>query len=669
MGWSSQYFTTIIIEGNTPGAGLFIYNGAPAAGTLIGSWVATAGTDAFGNSYPAGINVNQGQLNGVNIMNAALTASTFTGGSINNASAQNLGILGGTITETTIVMDQGGGVIFGYSNAQTTVTQSTPGSYSVTPANSGPADIHIYAAGAGATGGTGSLGQCGGGGGAYAGEPSYPLVGGQPYYYTVGAGGQGDYVGNNNAPDGGDSFFDNGGAAGGVYANGGDHYNSAIGYGQGGQLGSNTASYTGGNSGVLSTGITNGTGGGGGAGTVARGGGGGSNGAAGIGGNNGGGNGGAGDVAGNGGHNGQTLGGGGGGAGAGTTSQPFQKTYNSVNSINYYGQDTGGNRNTVGSTIAQGNPDAGQGNFPGNTFGFWEFPAATMQTDLAGVSISGVTVKVTNAHTWYGSGMTVLFGYSNRTSFPTSLPTFSGGDHMGQVSAGIAEGSTHSYDLTSFLSGPLSANTFADLCIGPGPGAPPPLVYYGYFTGNATITITGTKGSSSQPKGGNGANGQIAFTYSTTSVLEQAMSPVAGTDANGNAYAAGYTGPVSAFQPGTNPAVVETWHPMTLINGWTVGGGGAAQYRYNGDNTVSLRLANVVPGTTTSGTAIWNIPSGYYNPSWPLTQNVIVGVNVSSGSPTSTPFVAARASGQLTVQSLPANLQNIFLNGSRYPLD
>ena len=43
----------VIISGASDG--LFVYDGTPAAGSLIGSIAATAGTDDFGNSYPAGI--------------------------------------------------------------------------------------------------------------------------------------------------------------------------------------------------------------------------------------------------------------------------------------------------------------------------------------------------------------------------------------------------------------------------------------------------------------------------------------------------------------------------------------------------------------------------------------------------------------------------------------
>lgn len=55
MGWTSQIFNQLIIDVINPGGGLFVYSGTPAFGTLVGSWTAAKGTDAYGNDYPPGI--------------------------------------------------------------------------------------------------------------------------------------------------------------------------------------------------------------------------------------------------------------------------------------------------------------------------------------------------------------------------------------------------------------------------------------------------------------------------------------------------------------------------------------------------------------------------------------------------------------------------------------
>lgn len=60
MGWSNvasavlEANTVIVIAGQ-PNTGIFLYNGTPATGNLIGSWAAAAGTDPYGNAYPRGL--------------------------------------------------------------------------------------------------------------------------------------------------------------------------------------------------------------------------------------------------------------------------------------------------------------------------------------------------------------------------------------------------------------------------------------------------------------------------------------------------------------------------------------------------------------------------------------------------------------------------------------
>lgn len=51
-------------------SGIFVYSGTPALGNLLVSIAPLAGTDAFGNAYPQGINVNAGVIKGVQIISA-----------------------------------------------------------------------------------------------------------------------------------------------------------------------------------------------------------------------------------------------------------------------------------------------------------------------------------------------------------------------------------------------------------------------------------------------------------------------------------------------------------------------------------------------------------------------------------------------------------------------
>ena len=54
-GWDEPgVLSIVLIAAGTPGSGLFVYSGPPAAGNLIGSIAAANGTDLFGNAYLAG---------------------------------------------------------------------------------------------------------------------------------------------------------------------------------------------------------------------------------------------------------------------------------------------------------------------------------------------------------------------------------------------------------------------------------------------------------------------------------------------------------------------------------------------------------------------------------------------------------------------------------------
>lgn len=64
MGWKNNLFQLLIIEDTAGFSGLFVYAPAPGHGNLIGSWTAQAGTDPYGNAYPAGLNVTVGSISG-----------------------------------------------------------------------------------------------------------------------------------------------------------------------------------------------------------------------------------------------------------------------------------------------------------------------------------------------------------------------------------------------------------------------------------------------------------------------------------------------------------------------------------------------------------------------------------------------------------------------------
>lgn len=67
--------SAVVVEGAT--GGVFIYSGIPANGNLIGSWAGIAGTDAYGNTYPQGLNVTIGTITGSAITGGSITGTKF----------------------------------------------------------------------------------------------------------------------------------------------------------------------------------------------------------------------------------------------------------------------------------------------------------------------------------------------------------------------------------------------------------------------------------------------------------------------------------------------------------------------------------------------------------------------------------------------------------------
>lgn len=614
MGWTAQYFTTIIIEGDTPLTGIFIYGGAPGNGNLIGSWTAAAGTDAYGNSYPAGINVFQGQLTGVTVNSSTIDDGTINNSTSTNEILVNPSVQSGTITQTTIIQNTSGGVLLGYTTTANTVTESSNGDYSWTaPSNVTVANISCWGAGASGGGGNTTDGGRGGGGGEFAQEPSYSIVPSHTYLYTVGAGGAGVSTGTIIPNNGTASFFDNGGAAGGVYANPGlDNV--------GGTGSTNTVAFAGGTAsgensggGGASGGNSGGTSATGNAGNPGNG----TSGGASPSSQTGAGTGGAGGNSGENGSNGGSPGAGGGGAGNGSSApETLTKTYTPTYCASYYGPDATGTPNGLRSTATmyQGGETSSGGEFNGNQRCVFVYNSDLIESDFSGYTPTGLFLTLVNQHCWYSSGMTVEIDVgASPEKYPPSAPSTWLGSQNKLTTVTMGEGTTQTFAFSATAAGWFTNNETNFMGLGAFVAADEPynLNYYGYFANGVQLKITGETTVSGSNTSGNGSDGKVSISYSESSVLEYALAAVAGEDSNSNAYALGYTGPISAIQPGSSPTVVETWHDMTLENSWTIATGGMARYRFRSDNTVDIQLVNVTPGTVTSGTPIWVFPTGY----------------------------------------------------------
>lgn len=202
--------TGATIVTNSATGGVYIYAGTPTTGNLIVSISATGGMDAFGNTYPQGLSVSQGEIDGTTIHGSSITAGSLSAGSIGNTAIVNSDFNGGTVDNSNITFDSNGGTLLVYASTTTTATFTTSGSFTV-PAGVTALTVECWGAGGGAAGGGlgggANSGGYGGGGGAYAKVNSLTVTPGNSYAYVVGTGGSGGAP-NNLGSSGSASTFD-----------------------------------------------------------------------------------------------------------------------------------------------------------------------------------------------------------------------------------------------------------------------------------------------------------------------------------------------------------------------------------------------------------------------------------------------------------------------------
>lgn len=328
-GWSinkdgTSEFHGIVITGGSlivtsTGQGVFVYSGVPALGNLIVSIASAAGTDAVGNAYPQGLNVNQGEIDGSIINASAITAGAISAGSIGDSTIVNSDFQGGTMENTTITFDAATGVLLVYASTTTVTTLTASGNFTV-PAAVTSLKVECWGGGGGAAGGGlaggANSGGYGGGGGAYSKVNAFTVTPAQVIPYVIGSAGSAGSP-NNLGTNGGITSFNSttckayGGTAATL---------SSIGHGGASGSGVGDVKFSGGNS-ATATG-SGGSGGGEAAGPSSNGNPGSSNtgsGTAAGGSGTSGANGGAGGSANNNGTAGSIAGGGGGGGGGGAS--------------------------------------------------------------------------------------------------------------------------------------------------------------------------------------------------------------------------------------------------------------------------------------------------------------------------------------------------------------
>jgi len=293
-----------------------------ANNNLITSIAAVAGTDQYGNQYPQGLSVTEGVINGSTITGGTIEAGSLSAGTIGSSTLVGCDFQQGTMEETDITFDDGGGNLLLYTSATNVTTYNGSGSF-VVPAGVTSIQVQAWGGGGGGEGGSGA----GGGGGEYAAETALTVTPGETLTVTVGAGGSGGSGGAGGPGTSGGTTTLKRSTTALVTANGGQGGSSAT--SSGGSGSTNTIHFNGGGSKANSTGVSHGgAGGGSSAGTNRAGNTGGSNsgstGGAGATAPTGGGNGGAGGngtgTSGTAGTSGTGPGGGGGAGGAGSSS-------------------------------------------------------------------------------------------------------------------------------------------------------------------------------------------------------------------------------------------------------------------------------------------------------------------------------------------------------------
>lgn len=171
------------------------------------------------------------------------------------------------------------------------------------------------------------------------------------------------------------------------------------------------------------------------------------------------------------------------------------KTYFSTDTYSHYGSTA---NNSDG--LRNHNGDCYQGVYQGGTnsvgsqFSLIRFPWQQIQSDLAGKTLTSVTLTCTNLHSWYSSGMGIMLGcyYTNsESSSPWKPSKQSPAPNWNIWSEYIAEGATKTFSLPA---GQFQAQFVSKVAHGLtlGDNGTKDLYRYGYFKGGANWKLVVT---------------------------------------------------------------------------------------------------------------------------------------------------------------------------------
>jgi hypothetical protein len=181
------------------------------------------------------------------------------------------------------------------------------------------------------------------------------------------------------------------------------------------------------------------------------------------------------------------------------------------------------------------------------------------------------------------------------------------------------------------------------------------------------LTVIYTTGTPQQ--GETGGPGYIAVTsINNEGVPVATMEPYQTTDADGNTFAAGFTGQITAFAPGTVPYTPETWHALSLQGAWTRVSGYHATYRLTA--TGDLELSGRIQTTGTNNLiAVLPAGSGYYQATSPFLASPCSLISGGTITANQSPRIAVDTSGNLTTGGISfAGTTVVSLDGVIIPL-
>ena len=188
----------------------------------------------------------------------------------------------------------------------------------------------------------------------------------------------------------------------------------------------------------------------------------------------------------------------------------------------------------------------------------------------------------------------------------------------------------------------------------------------GGFTGASGGGGGGSGGADGYTGGATGGPGgagitQITYTLPGGTALLASMTSQPVTDTDGNVAPAGFQGQLVAVKPGTSPSVPETWHTMTLLNGWTATSGNVTpKYRLVGSPPSTVEVIGAIHHSGATGATFCQLPAGYR----PVSQQQIpCGTAGATTWSNNTPFIQCDSSGNLSGQGEPPSTVDMVFHG------